>query len=147
MVVGYECDGCELTEANGRPIASGPDSPPGFEVLATAPARLWETEQAPASLADNYIGELNWVAERLAGEDTPANRERFADGNAVMGTFCRGKGEVFTTGCTDWAYGLEDDEVAQVTSNILDRFCRLPWRGIPEVQNQPNTVFIAKRRR
>ena len=44
MVVGYECDGCELTESNGRPIASGLDSPLDFEVLGTATARLWETE-------------------------------------------------------------------------------------------------------
>lgn len=126
MVVGYECDGCELTESNGRPIASGLDSPLDFEVLGTATARLWETEQAPSTLADNYIGELNWVAERLGGEDTLENRERFSNGHAVMGIFRRGKGEVFTTGCTDWAYGLKDKDVAQVTSNVIDRFSQPP---------------------
>ena len=41
-----------------------------------------------------------------------------------MGTFRRGKGEVFTTGCTDWAYGLQCDDVATVTRNLLRRFTR-----------------------
>jgi|TARA_B110000263_G_C15250125_1_gene483685 hypothetical protein len=36
------------------------------------------------------------------------------------------KGEVFTTGCTDWAYGLKDKDVAQVTSNVIDRFSQPP---------------------
>ena len=37
-----------------------------------------------------------------------------------MGTFQRGQGNVFTTGCTDWAYGLSDPQVAQITKNVLD---------------------------
>ena len=105
-------------------LTADDDTPSGFEVLATAPARLWETEQAPDSLADNYIGELNWVAERLGGADTPENRQRFANGHAVLGTFRRGRGEIFTTGCTDWAYGLTGAEVSTVTTNVLDRFIR-----------------------
>ena len=124
IVVGYECDGCDLTESNGRPVPAGDDAPAGFEVLATAPARLWETEQALGGLADNYVGELNWVAERIGGGDTPENRRRFADGHAVLGTFRRGKGTVFTTGCTDWAYGLIGSDVSTVTANVLDRFIR-----------------------
>ena len=98
------------------------DTPKGFEILGTAPTHLWETEEAPGQLADNYIGELNWVAERIGGADTPAIRERFASGNAVMGTFRRGAGEVFTSGCTDWAYGLTNEMVSRVTNNILSRF-------------------------
>ena len=39
-----------------------------------------------------------------------------------MGTFSRGAGHVFTTGCTDWAYGLDDPAVAAVTRNVLRRF-------------------------
>ena len=73
---------------------------------------------------NTYVGELNWVAERLTGEDTPEARARFAYGSAVMGSFTRGKGEVFTTGCTDWAYGLGDAAVARVTRNVLRRFLR-----------------------
>ena len=124
VVVGYECDGCALTLRDGLPEPTGEDgTPAGFEVLGTAPAHLWETAEGLASgLPDDYVGELNWVAERLAGADTDANRRRFALGRAVLGTFERGRGAVFTTGCTDWAYGLDDAAVALVTRNVLTRF-------------------------
>lgn len=125
VVVGYECDGCELQLVSGRPVATGRDgTPESFEVLATAPAHLWETHERPAALGDLGAGELNWAAARLAGADTPENRERFAYGNAVMGTFTRGKGRVFTTGCTDWAFGLGDPAVARVTRNVIRAFLK-----------------------
>jgi hypothetical protein len=125
IVVGYECDGCEMGQRDGLPYATGRDgTPTNFEILGTAPARLWETSEAPAVLGDDFIGELNWVAGRIGGADNEANRERFADGHAVLGAFQRGRGEVFTTGCTDWAYGLDQPDVATVTRNVLDRFTR-----------------------
>lgn len=125
VVVGYECDGCELKFEDGRFVPTYADhTPEGFEVLGTAPAHLWETEEAQGDLADNYIGELNWVAERIGGADTPEVRAQFTAGHAVMGTFRRGNGQVFTSGCTDWAYGLRDDQVSKVTNNVLTRFIR-----------------------
>jgi hypothetical protein len=39
-----------------------------------------------------------------------------------MGSFRKGRGQVFTTGCTDWAYGLTQPDVATVTKNVLQRF-------------------------
>lgn len=124
VVVGYECDGCELTLRDGLPAATGADGTPGnFQVLGTAPAHLWETAEGLASgLPDDYVGELNWVAERLAGSDNAENRKRFDLGRAVLGCFERGQGQVFTTGCTDWAYGLSDPAVDTVTLNVLRRF-------------------------
>ncbi len=124
IVVGYECDGCELDVRDGVPVATGVDGTPrGFEVLGSAPAHLWETSEGlDMGLPDHYVGELNWVAERIGGADTPEVRARFGDGHAVMGAFERGAGSVFTTGCTDWAYGLGDPRVGRVTSNVLDRF-------------------------
>ena len=124
VVVGYECDGCELELVDGVPVASGKDgTPQDFQVIGTAPAHLWETNEGLAiGLPDDYVGELNWVAQRLAGADTPSNRQRFALGRAVLGSFAKDKGTVFTTGCTDWAYGLEDPEVATITRNVLQRF-------------------------
>ena len=125
VVVGYECDGCELQLANGVPVPTGADGTPlNFQVLGTAPAQLWETAEglAAGTSADVYIGELNWVAERIGGADTPENRARFTNGRAVMGTFERGTGNVFTAGCTDWAYGLADPTVGRVTENVLSRF-------------------------
>ncbi|MGH1493780.1 MAG: N,N-dimethylformamidase beta subunit family domain-containing protein [Acidimicrobiales bacterium] len=120
VVVGYECDGCELTMQDGLPVATGSGgTPANIEVLGTAPARLWLTEDLPAGLSDNYVGELNWVASRLGGADTEENRARFANGAAVMATFARGQGEVFTVGCTDWAYGLDDPDIARITHNVI----------------------------
>jgi len=125
VVVGYECDGCELTLEDGLPVPTGADgTPKDFVVLGTAPAHLWLTEEGAAGLPDSYIGELNWVAERLGGADTPETRARYANGRAVLGTFQRGAGEVFTVGCTDWAYGLGDPAVAQVTRNVLSRYLK-----------------------
>jgi hypothetical protein len=123
VVVGYECDGCELQLAGGLPVPTGADgTPKTFQVLATAPAHLWESAERPAALPLIGVGELNWVAERLAGADTPENRAKFAHGAAVMGSFERGRGAVFTTGCTDWAFGLGDPAVSRITRNVIDRF-------------------------
>jgi hypothetical protein len=123
VVVGYECDGCELRFEDGLPVPTGADgTPTRLEVLASAPAHLWESDERPALLPLIGVGELNWVAERLAGADTPENRERFAHGWAVMGHFERGAGAVFSSGCTDWAYGLEDSVVSRITRNVIDRF-------------------------
>ena len=95
--------------------------PQPIEVLGTAPARLWETRDLPHQLHESYVGELNWVAERIGGGDTSQNRSRFEHGYAVMGTFNRGEGAVFTVGCTDWAYGLDDPDVSTITRNVLQR--------------------------
>ena len=123
IVVGYECDGCELATKNGKQTPTHTDgTPQSFEILGIAPARLWKTSQAPDQLADNYIGELNWVAERIGGNDTAEVRKRFENGHAILGTFRQGKGEVFTTGCTDWAYGLNNKNISTVTNNVLQRF-------------------------
>lgn len=123
VVVGYECDGCELALVDGRPVPTHRDgTPEGFEVLATAPAHLWSTEERFAGLPSDEPGELDLVAERLGGQNSPEMRQRFAYGNAVMGAGPVGGGQVFTTGCTDWAFGLDDPAVARVTRNVIDRF-------------------------
>lgn len=121
VIVGYECDGCELQLVDGLPQAVGSEgTPDNFEVLATAPAHLWATEEGAPGLPDSYVGELNWVAERLGGADTAENRAKYAHGSAVLGAYTRGSGSVFTSGCTDWAYGLTDPAVARVTRNVID---------------------------
>lgn len=127
VVVGYECDGCEMDFVDGLPVARGTGgTPQNLEVLATAPAHLWATDEGAPGLPNSYVGELNWVAERLAGADTAENRARFAFGSAVLGAFERGDGHVFTTGCTDWAYGLDHHDVATVTRNVLARSTTAP---------------------
>jgi hypothetical protein len=102
-VVGYECDGCEMTWVDGLPYPTHSDgTPKGFTILATCPAR-W----AP--------GDSLWY------EQFPKDRV----GAAVLGTYTRG-GTVVTVGSTDWAHGLRgrDANVIRITRNILDRLSR-----------------------
>jgi hypothetical protein len=129
-VVGYECDGVELTMQDGLPVPTYQDGcPPGFQVLATAPARLYSVDaeaginEYPTGLQSmRTFGELQGVAQMLFGSSAPEHVRRVAHGNAVLGTYTAG-GTVVTSGCTDWAYGVAggDPLVEQVTRNILDR--------------------------
>jgi hypothetical protein len=68
--------------------------------------------------------ELEVVALQIGGDLRPETLARFENGHCVMGTFERG-GTVFTTGCTDWAYGLgRDPQVERVTENLFARLGR-----------------------
>jgi hypothetical protein len=99
-IVGYECDGCEMSWRDGLPFPTHRDgTPESFTILATCPAR-W----AP--------GDSLWY------DRFPKDRV----GAAVMGVYTAG-GTVVTVGTTDWAHGLSggDPAVIQVTRNILDR--------------------------
>lgn len=102
-IVGYECDGCELTIGpDGLPAATGSDgTPKNFVVLATAPA-MWHPDDA-------------WWYEKF---------EHGRLGAAVLGTYTSaGGGTVITAGSTDWAHGLRggDKAVMQITRNILQK--------------------------
>lgn len=130
-IVGYECDGCALTLVDGRPVPTHEDGcPPGFEVVATAPAHLWskvgDVDDYPEGLsALRAIGELEEVADLLFGDHEPATTARLAYGHAVLGARRDpvGGGTVVTTGCTDWVFGLVggDPAVERITTTVLDR--------------------------
>ncbi len=131
-VVGYECDGVEMTIEGGLPVPTHADGcPDGFTVLATAPARLYSVEpdkginEYPTGLAAmRTTGELQGLAHALFGSASPDNVRRIAHGNSVLGSYTSpGGGTVVTTGCTDWAYGLAggDPIVERITRNLLDR--------------------------
>jgi hypothetical protein len=110
-VVGYECDGCRFTLADGLPVPTGTDgTPEGFQILATA----------PAGLSVKHDDSLLWVSEALYGKGTKKRIEQ--PGSAVLGCYTRG-GTVFTTGCTEWSRGLQgrDPVIERITRNILDR--------------------------
>jgi hypothetical protein len=99
-VVGYECDGCELTWKDGLPFPTHRDgTPEGFTVLATAKAR-WHPD------------DCEWYEKWEKGRT----------GQAVLGVYTRG-GTVVTTGSTDWSHGLRgnDPAVMRITRNVLDR--------------------------
>jgi hypothetical protein len=99
-IVGYECDGCELTWKDGLPEATHRDGTPRtFQVLATCPAR-WHPD------------DCEWYEKWEKGRT----------GHAVLGVYTRG-GTVVTTGSTDWSHGLRgnDPAVVRITRNVLDR--------------------------
>jgi len=125
MVVGYEADGCEFVLENGLPVPTHADgTPDSFTILATSPAHLWSSDELPSRYAGEP-GDLENTAERLFGHLTGETMARVSHGNAVMGSYTAG-GTVFTTGCTDWAYGLaaRDALVTRVTANVLDRLSK-----------------------
>jgi hypothetical protein len=99
-IVGYECDGCEMTWKDGLPFPTSRDgTPESFTILATCPAR-WAPD-------DCY-----WY------DRFPVDRV----GAAVLGIYTRG-GTVVTAGTTDWSHGLagSDPAVIRITRNVLDR--------------------------
>jgi hypothetical protein len=71
------------------------------------------------------MGDLEGTAEAVFGEVTPEAIARLAHNHAVMGIYSRG-GTVFTSGTTDWVYGLlgHDPVVTQITRNLLDTLSR-----------------------
>ena len=120
-------DTLESHIATGLPVPTGTDGTPAdFEVLATAPARLWDKDEQPSRYRPGPQGDLEWFAQEVFGEASEEAVQRLAH-NAVLGTCSRG-GTVFTTGATDWSYGLagRDPLVEQVTRNVLDRLSRTP---------------------
>jgi hypothetical protein len=99
-VVGYECDGCELTWKDGLPYPTHSDgTPKTFEVLATAPAK-WHPD------------DCEWYEKWQKGRV----------GQATLGCYTRG-GTVVTVGTTDWSNGLRgnDPHVVQITKNVLNK--------------------------
>jgi hypothetical protein len=109
-IVDYECDGCPIVLENGLPVAVGRATPADFTILA------W----APAALDPGTRGMLNrFMFREGEGKQLPLM------GAAVMGLYKKaGGGQVFTTGCTNWVFGLGgpnggDPIVQAVTTNVL----------------------------
>jgi hypothetical protein len=122
-IVAYEVDGCELTTGpEGLPVPTHADgAPDSLDVLATAPARLWEQTEQPSRYA-HEPGELEHAAMSLFGDAWRDHVDRLANNHAVMGVFTTpGGGTVFNAGVTDWSCGLGDPTVARITRNVLDR--------------------------
>ena len=109
-IVGYECDGCELTWRDGLPFATHRDgTPQSFEILATGEAALSDADDSHELASRAIYGERS--QQRLP-----------QPGAAVLGTYTRG-GTVVTVGSTDWPNGLRggDEAVVRITRNIIDR--------------------------
>ena len=123
-IIGYECDGCALGFADGLPYATGVDgTPENFEIIGIAPVALFDKASAPPGLyPEGSLSDVEVVALQVAGDMAPETIARFKHGHAVMGSFTSsGGGVVFTSGTTDWTYGLADPHVSKITSNVINR--------------------------
>ena len=124
-LVGYENDGCRFTIGeDGLPRAVPRlGVPETLEIIATAPCTLAEP---PASRFSGLVPPEDWptLTTAYAGSDSAQNRQRLWRGHAVVATFRRGRGEIFNSGTTEWAYALAagDPFVDRITRNVLDRF-------------------------
>jgi hypothetical protein len=123
-ICAYEVDGCELALVDGLPVPTHEDGAPDtLEVLASAPARLWQQHEQPSRYADEP-GELEHVARALFGDDWKEHAHRITNNHAVVGCFSTpGGGTIFNAGCTDWMNGLGDPDVDRITRNVIDRLC------------------------
>ena len=115
----YETDGCAFRFEDGLPVPTGEGgTPETFEIVGLAPATLGEPDPTPAP---GLLGrdDARFVASRVFGGDV----ERALRGHAALGSFRRGRGEVFTAGTTEWAWGLAagDPFIDRITRNVLER--------------------------
>jgi hypothetical protein len=123
VTVAYECDGCEFVMRDGVPVPTGADGTPAdFEVLGIAPAEPFDRHNAARPVPPGTRSEIEHTAWRAFGDDGPESVARIRHGHAVMGVHAPG-GTVFTSGCTDWAWGVagRDPVIERVTRNLLDR--------------------------
>ena len=124
-LVGYENDGCPITfDERGLPApGGGVGVPPNLEIVATAPAMLFEPPESPfpPAIPPEHPETLARFAYGIGGE---AGVDRVHRGHAVMASFRKGDGEVFNGGTTEWAHGLAagDPYVVAITENVLRRF-------------------------
>ena len=122
-IVGYECDGCDFVMRNGVPTPTGSDGTPSdFAILGIAPAEHFDRDNAPRPPRPQDPSEVEFIAGRALGDAGPDGVAALRHGHSVMGVHEPG-GFVFTSGSTDWAWGLSgnDPVIEQITHNLLDR--------------------------
>ncbi len=123
VIVGYECDGCDFVMRDGLPVPTGTDgTPDDFTILGITPTQHFDRTNAPRPPADGVMSEVEFIAWRSTGSESAEAVAAIAHGHATMGIHEPG-GFVFTSGSTDWAWGLtgRDPVVERITRNLLDR--------------------------
>lgn len=125
-IFGYEVDGLAYMIRNGLPEATGEGQPPpGLEILGLGMSALIE-ESSDIDPKESFFGdeEVRFVSSLIAGNETPANLERFKRGCGMIVNFPKGKGDVFHAGSCEWVAGLlrNDPMVERVTKNVLNRY-------------------------
>lgn len=124
-IVAWETDGCLFQFEGGLPKPTGEDGTPlSFEIIGMAPATYERPDRGYPREALLLGGDYAALARTLYGEATERTIGKVLRGHCVMGAMPKGKGQVFTTGCMEWSYGLagQDPFVDRITHNILRRF-------------------------
>jgi hypothetical protein len=124
-VVGYECDGCEMTMVDGLPTPTYADETPRtFQILGICPTQHFTRETAPRPPKPNEPSEIEYIAARVFDTRDDWAIEKIRHGHAVLGAYTNDAGAtVVTSGSTDWAHGLaeRDPQIEQITRNILSK--------------------------
>lgn len=126
VIFGYEVDGLDYEIRGGLPyVAAGETAPEGLDILALGLSATIE-EGATILPGKTFLGseDAEYVASVLAGNAGAEAVEATKRGCGMIVNFRRGKGEVFHAGTCEWIAGLlrQDEMVARVTRNVLDRF-------------------------
>lgn len=126
-LLGYENDGCRFAFGeDGLPKAIPTlGVPANLEIVALAPCVFGEdpvSPYRPLIPPEN----LEIIARDVFGDESLVTSPALIRGHAVMASFCRGAGEVFNAGTTEWAHALAagDPFVERITRNVLARFGR-----------------------
>src|SRR5699024_7246644 len=126
FLAAFAVDGVDYTFKKGLPFATCEDgAPKNLESLAKAPAAIGEIDQwAGEYPIGGPANEMYDLLNILYGENLPDYLDGNAGGAAMIATFTRGKGQVFTAGTTEWVVGLIKCEpfTEIVTKNVLESF-------------------------
>lgn len=125
-IAAFEVDGVDYVVRRGLPYPTHADgAPETLEIIAMTPAvagqhDIWHGE-VPIGAP---IREAQGLVTALYGDDPPEHMRELHRGSAMIATFTRGEGQVFTAGTTEWVNGLIAGDVftERVTTNVLDRF-------------------------
>lgn len=124
-IVSFEMDGANFEIRNGLPYPTGRDGvPKHLEILAMATtAGLYETSHTEHPIISSRAGAV-LLQEHLDWNIGLTQEEILDTGNVVMGVCSKGKGQIFTVGCSEWVAGLikKDVMVEQITRNVINKF-------------------------
>ncbi|URF48742.1 N,N-dimethylformamidase beta subunit family domain-containing protein [Dinoroseobacter shibae] len=132
-IFGYEVDGLDYRFEDGLPFPTCLDGAvPEIEILAMGLATNIEADQGVWG-ETLYIGSADaaFKAQVLFGEVTHETLDACKRGNGMIISWLRGKGEIFTAATCEWVAGLirRDDQVEQITRNVLNRFAKSKGRS------------------
>lgn len=121
-IVSFEVDGANYTFDDGLPYPTGKDGvSKELEILALAPTAGFYEEKRGDSPVNAAFEEVEVLLNNIEFATDPGSPHR---GNAAIGVVTKGKGEIFTAGCSEWVSGLikKDPIVERITRNVINRY-------------------------